>query len=84
MATLACSGILGFKDQGYAIVAVALAAGLRTIVEYMALMAAAATAMVFSARHYQFKVELGGDGTRQGLPEAGPTGAAFIFGLGAE
>jgi hypothetical protein len=50
----------------------------------MALMTAAATAMVFSARHYQFEVELGGDGTRQGLPEAGPTGAAFIFGLGAE
>jgi hypothetical protein len=30
---MACSGILGFKDQGYAVVAVALAAGLGAIIE---------------------------------------------------
>lgn len=47
-------------------------------------MAAAATAMVFAARHNQLEIHLGHHGITEGLPETGPTGATVEFGLGAE
>ena len=50
----------------------------------MALMAAAATAVVFSPGDDQFEVHLGLDGIGEGLPEAGPAGAAVVLRLGAE
>ena len=74
----------GLKAQCNAVVAVALAGGFGAIAEHMALVAAAAPAVVFSAGHDQLEVHLGLDRLGQGLPEAGPAGAAVVLRLGAE
>ena len=50
----------------------------------MALVAAAAPAVVFGPGDDQFEVHLGLDRIGQGLPEAGPAGAAVVLRLGAE
>ena len=52
---------IGNKGQGHAVVAIALTGGLGTIPKDMALMATAATAVVFGAGHDQTEINLGGD-----------------------
>ena len=74
----------GYKGQRNAVVAVALAGGPWAVVEDVALVPTAAPAVVFAARHDQFEIQLGDHGIAQGLPEAGPAGAAVELGLGAE
>ena len=79
-----CDGSAGHKRQSDAVVAVALARRSGAVVEDVALMAAAAPAVVLTARHDQLEVHLGDDGIAEGLIEAGPAGAAVELGLGAE
>jgi hypothetical protein len=50
----------------------------------MPLMAAATPAVIFSARNQQPEVLAGPNGVVQGLPKAGPPGAAVEFGCGGK
>ena len=72
------------KGQGDTVVAVALAGGPGSVIEDMALMAAATPAVIFSAGNQQPKVLAGRDGVGQGLPKTGPAGAAVEFGCGGK
>jgi hypothetical protein len=74
----------GLKGQGDTVVAIALAGGPGSVVKDMALMAAAAPAVILSARNQQPKVLAGRDGVGQGLPKTGPAGAAVEFGCGGK
>ena len=62
------------------VVSVALAGGPGSVVEDIALMAAAASAVMLSAWNLQPEVLACRDGVGQGLPEAGPNGVAVEFG----
>ena len=70
--------------QRESVVAVALAGGLGAVVKHMALVAAAARAVVLGARPDQLEVALGVYRVGQRLPEAGPAGAAVVFGSAVE
>ena len=67
------------KGQGDAVIAIALAGGLRTIVEHMPLVSATAAAMILRAGKNQLEVHFGANAIGERLPEAGPAGAALIF-----
>ena len=77
-------GLSGLELQRHAVHAIAQARGLGAVVEDMAQMAAAAAAMHFGADHHLAGVGLGEHGAGQRLPEAGPAGAAVVFGVGRE
>ena len=78
------SSLCGGESQRHAVVAVALSGWPRAVAKDVALMATAAAAVVFSPGDDQFEVHLGLDGIREGLPEAGPAGAAVVLRLEAE
>jgi len=72
----------GDEFQSYAVIAPALTGGFRAIVEYVTLVAATASAVIFSARQQHFEVTPGfGMAVNRGI-KAGPTGAAIEFGTG--
>src|SRR5262249_38602504 len=58
--------------------------GLRSVVEHVAEVAAAAAAMHLGAQHQQRAIVRGADGILQRLVEARPAGAAVELGLGGE
>ena len=70
--------------QRHAVHAVAQAGGLGPVVEHVAEMAAAATAMHLGAQHEQAAVAGGADGVVERRVEAGPAGAAVELGGGGE
>lgn len=74
----------GLKAQGDTVVAIALAGGPGSVVEHVPLMAAATPAVIFGARNQQPEVLACRNGVVQGLPKAGPTGAAVEFGCGGK
>src|SRR5690606_9411961 len=74
----------GDELQCQAVVAVALAGGRGTVVEHVALVAAAAGAMVLGARQDQLEVAPGFDRALDGLEEARPAGAAVELGARLE
>src|SRR5215471_7879870 len=65
-----------------AVHAVALAGRLRSVVENMAKMPAAAAAVDFGSCHEEAAVGFGSDCFIERRPEAGPAGAAVEFGVG--
>src|ERR1700760_3278286 len=75
-------GCGGGKLQRHAIHAIAKASGLGTIVEDMAEMAAAASAMHLGAHHAEGPVLGFADGVVQRLVETRPAGATLELGLG--
>src|SRR5512141_3247714 len=70
----------GDELQRHAIVAVAQSRRLGAVVEDVPLMAAAPCAMVLVARHDELVVDPGLDRAFERGPEAGPAGAAVVFG----
>src|SRR5678810_939528 len=78
------AGLCRDELQREAVVAVALAGRRRAVVEEVALVAAAAHAVVFGARHDHLVVDLEGHRARQRFPEARPAGAALKLGRGRE
>src|SRR5271165_3898131 len=72
------------KGKREAVHAVTQAGGLRSVVEDVAEMAAAATAMHFVPHHAKGAVLGGADGIVERFVEARPTGAALELGLGGE
>src|ERR1700759_26022 len=72
------------KHQRKTVHAVAQAGRLRSVVENVAEMAAAAAAMDLGAQHAEGAVFRLADRILQRLVEAGPAGAAFELGVGGE
>src|SRR5438477_2228591 len=72
------------KLQRHAVVAVALARGLRAVVEHVPLVALAARAMVFGARQDEAEVGLALDAPGNHREEARPSRAALVLHLGGE
>src|SRR5258706_2829884 len=66
----------GLENQRDAVIAPALSGGLRSVVEDVAVMPAAACAMVFGARKNQFEIATGVERTGQGGKKTRPAGAA--------
>src|SRR5262245_4948596 len=79
-----CSLSVGQEVQGNAVDAVAQSRGRRSVLEDMAQMPAAASAMHFRAWQQQQVVGGGADGVRQRPIEARPTGLAVVFGFRRE
>src|SRR6516165_8277360 len=75
---------VGQEFQGNAVDAVAQSGGRRAVLEDMAQMSAAATAMHLGAWQQQQVVGGGADGVRQRPVEARPAGLAVVFGLRGE
>src|SRR5258706_2138681 len=75
---------VGDEAQRDAVVAVAQAGGLRPVVEYVAVMAAAAHAVVLGALHEELAVDRGAEHARDGREEARPAGAAVELHRGGE
>src|SRR2546421_4177672 len=75
-----------FRDEleRHAVHAITQTCRLRPVVEHVAEMAAAATAMHLGACHEQAAVAGGADGVLQRRVEAGPAGAAVELGGGGE
>src|SRR5690242_20347726 len=72
------------EHQREAVHAVAQSGRLRTVVEDVTQMAAAAAAMDLGARHAEGPVICGADGVLERLEEARPAGAALELGIGGE
>src|SRR5215813_6568798 len=70
--------------QRDAVVAVALARWLRTIVEHVTLVAAATRAVILGAREHQLEVGLRAEPSRDRRIEARPSGAALVLGFAQE
>src|SRR3990170_3456525 len=69
----------GHEFEREAVVAVALAGRRRAVIEHMALMPAATSAVIFRARIDELEIGLAAYGVRQRLPETWPAGAALVF-----
>src|SRR6185437_9878258 len=72
------------EAQGDAVVAVAQAGGLRTVVENVAVMPAAFRAVIFGARHDELAIGLGREDAGNRREKAWPAGAAFELHRGGE
>src|SRR6185369_17119524 len=76
--------VLRDELQRHAVVAIALAGGLRAVIEQVAVVAAAARAVVLGARIDDLVVRGGLEGARDGDEERGPAGAALVLHFGSE
>jgi hypothetical protein len=79
-----CVAALGDKFQRYAIIAPALAGGLRAIIEDVTVMTAAADAVIFGAGENKFVVRARTEHAWNRRKKAWPTCAALIFHLGGK
>src|SRR5450756_3198666 len=75
------SGLAGLGDeaQRHAVVAIALPGRRRAVVEYMAVVPAAARTVILGARKNQLEVAAGAERAGNGGEKAGPAGAAVEF-----
>lgn len=72
------------KAQGDAVVAPALAGGRRTVVENVAVVAAATDTMIFAARQDQLVIRFVGECAGYRGEETRPAGAALVFHVGGK
>src|SRR5262245_11019700 len=72
------------KPQGHAVVAPALAGGWRTVVEDVAVMAAAADTVIFGARENQLVIRFVGEHTGNRDEKTRPSSAAFVLHVGCK